>query len=79
MIWSPKSIQYYIDDSTHPYASFTPTTLNGLSGAVWPFDSGASNFIILNLAIGGDWPGPPNASTPFPSEMLVDYVRVYAN
>jgi beta-glucanase (GH16 family) len=50
-----------------------------LTGAVWPFDAGQSNFILLNLAIGGDWPGPPNAATPFPSEMLVDYVRVYTN
>jgi hypothetical protein len=53
------------------------TLLN--DGAVWPFDAGQSDFIILNLAIGGDYPGPPNSSTPFPSEMLVDYVRVYTN
>jgi beta-glucanase (GH16 family) len=33
----------------------------------------------LNLAIGGSWPGPPDSSTPFPSEMLVDYVRIYTN
>ena len=79
MIWSPKSVKYYVDDPTQLYATFTPASLNGLSGAVWPFDSGQSNFIILNLAIGGNWPGPPNAATPFPSEMLVDYVRVYTN
>jgi beta-glucanase (GH16 family) len=41
----------------------------------WVFDH--NFFIILNLAVGGDWPGPPNASTPFPARMLVDYVRVY--
>lgn len=34
-------------------------------------------FILLNLAVGGNWPGSPNASTPFPSIMMVDYVRVY--
>jgi beta-glucanase (GH16 family) len=79
MIWSPGSVAYYVDDSTHPYVTFTPTNLNGLTGAVWPFDAGQSNFILLNLAIGGDYPGPPDSSTPFPSEMLVDYVRVYAN
>jgi beta-glucanase (GH16 family) len=45
---------------------------------VWPFDSGPG-FIILNLAVGGDWPGSPDAGTPFPSQMLVDYVRVYTN
>jgi beta-glucanase (GH16 family) len=79
MIWSPKSVKYYVDDPTQPYANYTPASLNGLSGAVWPFDAGQSNFIILNLAIGGNWPGPPDATTPFPSEMLVDYVRVYTN
>ncbi len=79
MIWSKGSVSYYIDDYTHPYATYTPASLNGFSGAVWPFDSDQSNFIILNLAIGGDWPGPPDATTPFPSEMLVDYVRVYTN
>lgn len=79
MIWAPGSVKYYIDDPTQPYATFTPSSLKGLSGAVWPFDSGQGNFIILNLAIGGSWPGSPDLSTPFPSEMLVDYVRVYTN
>jgi beta-glucanase (GH16 family) len=79
MIWSPGSVAYYVDDPTHPYTTFTPMSLNGLSGSVWPFDAGQSNFILLNLAIGGDYPGPPDATTPFPSEMLVDYVRIYTN
>jgi len=35
------------------------------------------NFIILNLAVGGAWPGSPNGTTPFPSSLLVDYVRLY--
>jgi hypothetical protein len=34
-------------------------------------------FIILNLAIGGQWPGSPDQSTPLPAQMLVDYVQVY--
>jgi len=34
-------------------------------------------FIILNLAVGGNWPGNPNSQTVFPQEMVVDYVRVY--
>jgi beta-glucanase (GH16 family) len=76
MTWSPGNVQYSIDNQA--YATFTPASLSGLSGAVWPFDSGG-NFIILNLAIGGSWPGPPDATTPFPSEMLVDYVRIYTN
>jgi beta-glucanase (GH16 family) len=78
MIWSPGSVAYYVDDPTHPYVTYTTSSISGLSGAVWPFDTGA-NFILLNLAVGGSWPGSPNASTPFPSEMLVDYVRVYTN
>jgi beta-glucanase (GH16 family) len=78
MIWSPGSVAYYVDNPAQPYVTYTPSSLSGLSGAVWPFDSGA-NFIILNLAVGGDWPGSPDATTPFPSTMLVDYVRVYTN
>ena len=79
MIWSPGSVSYYVDDPTQPYVTYTPSSLSGLSGAAWPFDAGQSNFILLNLAIGGDYPGPPDSSTPFPSEMLVDYVRIYTN
>jgi len=79
MIWSPESIKYYVDSPSNVYATFTPSSLSGESGAVWPFDSGTGAFIILNLAVGGDYPGSPNSSTPFPSEVLVDYVRVYTN
>jgi beta-glucanase (GH16 family) len=79
MIWRPGSVEYYIDDPANIYATYTPTSLNGLSGAVWPFDAGQSNFLIVNLAVGGDWPGKPDGSTPFPSEMLVDYIRIYTN
>ena len=35
-------------------------------------------FLLLNLAVGGNWPGPPDADTVFPARMKVDYVRVYA-
>jgi beta-glucanase (GH16 family) len=80
MIWSPNNVQYYIDSPSNIYATYTTSSLTPLNdGAVWPFDAGQSNFIILNLAIGGDYPGPPDSSTPFPSEMLVDYVRIYTN
>ena len=78
MIWQPGSVQYYIDDPSNIYATYTPASLNSLTGAVWPFDSGNAEFFILNLAVGGSWPGSPDSSTPFPSETLVDYVRVYA-
>jgi beta-glucanase (GH16 family) len=79
MIWSKGSVSYYVDDPTQAYITYTNASLSGLNGATWPFDAGQSNFILLNLAIGGSWPGSPDSSTPFPSEMLVDYVRVYTN
>jgi len=79
MIWSKGSIQYYVDSPSNVYASFTPASAAGQSGAVWPFDSNGGGFVILNMAVGGNWPGSPAAATPFPSEMLVDYVRVYTN
>ena len=79
MIWSKGSVAYYVDDPTQPYATYTPSSLSGLSGAMWPFDAGQANFIILNLAVGGSWPGSPDGSTPFPSQVLVHYVRIYTN
>jgi beta-glucanase (GH16 family) len=80
MIWSPGSVAYYVDDPTSPYVTYTPSSLTPLNdGAVWPFDAGQANFILLNLAIGGSYPGSPDSSTPFPSNMLVDYVRIYTN
>jgi beta-glucanase (GH16 family) len=74
MIWTKGQIQYYVDEPTNVYATFTPAT----QGGTWPFDSGPE-FVILNLAVGGDWPGAPDTSTPFPSEFVMDYVRVYTN
>jgi beta-glucanase (GH16 family) len=79
MIWSEGTVAYYIDDPAKPYAAYKPTDLKKLPGAVWPFDAGKSTFILLNLAVGGDWPGPPDATTPFPSESVIDYVRIYTN
>ncbi len=78
MIWSKGIVAYYVDNPSQPYVTYTPSSISGFSGSVWPFDSGPS-FIILNLAVGGDWPGSPDANTPFPSQMLVDYVRIYTN
>lgn len=78
MIWKPGSIAYYVDDPQRPYVTFWPSSLNGMAGATWPFD-GPANFILLNLAVGGQWPGNPDASTSFPAEMLIDYVRIYSN
>ncbi len=74
MIWSPRKVQFYVDKPSNIYATLTPADLP--QGATWPFDHG-SFFLILNLAVGGVWPGNPDATTHFPAQMLVDWVRVY--
>jgi beta-glucanase (GH16 family) len=79
MIWNKGSVAYYVDDPTQPYITYTPSSIAALSGSVWPYDSGNANFIILNLAVGGSWPGSPDSTTPFPAQMLVDYVHIYTN
>lgn len=78
MIWSKGSVSYYIDDPSTPYVIYTKANISGLNDADWPFDSNA-NFILINLAVGGSWPGSPDSSTTFPAQMLVDYVRIYTN
>ncbi len=74
MSWTKGQVQFYVDDPANVYATYTPATF----GNPWPFDAGPQ-FIILNLAIGGDWPGSPDATTVFPGDMQVDYVRIYKN
>jgi beta-glucanase (GH16 family) len=69
--WSPDTVRFFIDANL--YATFRQS--DWPAGGKWVFDH--PFFIILNLAVGGDWPGPPDASTKFPQSMLVDYVRVY--
>jgi beta-glucanase (GH16 family) len=69
--WEPEVIRFYCDDVL--YATRTPADLP--AGTKWVYDH--PFFIILNVAVGGDWPGSPDATTTFPQRMLVDYVRVY--
>ncbi len=69
--WEPRVIRFYVDD--HLYATRTPADLP--KGAKWVYDH--PFFLLLNVAVGGSWPGNPDASTVFPQTMLVDYVRVF--
>ena len=69
--WSPGSIRFLVDG--RPYKTITPADLP--SGARWVFDH--PFFVLLNVAVGGNWPGPPQPSTVFPATMLVDWVRVW--
>ena len=68
--WGPDYINFYVDDKL--YNQITPNDVPG----EWVFNRGPF-YIILNVAVGGDLPGAPNAETVFPQTMLVDYVRVY--
>jgi hypothetical protein len=49
------------------------------SAAAFPAPFNKRFHLLINLAVGGNWPGSPDLSTVFPQEMVVDYVRVYAN
>src|SRR2546430_1437455 len=70
--WEPAEVRFYVDSNN--YATFQKA--NWPTGGTWVFDH--PFFILLNVAVGGNWPGSPDATTPFPQQMLVDYVRVYA-
>lgn len=69
--WEPNVIRFYVDRKL--YATRTPADLP--KGSKWVYDQ--PFFLLLNFAVGGDWPGPPDRTTKFPQQMLVDYVRVY--
>jgi len=69
--WEPTQIRFYLDSNN--YATFNKA--NWPANGTWVFDR--PFFIILNVAVGGNWPGSPDATTQFPQQMLVDYVRVY--
>ena len=69
--WDPDSVSFYVDHDL--YVRRTRADLQ--PGWKWVFDK--PFFLILNLAVGGDWPGDPDSTTVLPQTMLVDYVRVY--
>jgi beta-glucanase (GH16 family) len=70
--WEPGEIRWYVDGE-HYQTQTKWTTENGVFPA--PFDQ--SFHLILNVAVGGNWPGAPDETTTFPQRMMVDYVRVY--
>jgi beta-glucanase (GH16 family) len=69
--WEPNDIKFYFDD--YLIAERTPKDLP--EGTKWVYDH--PFFLLLNVAVGGAWPGYPDETTVFPQRMLVDYVRVY--
>jgi beta-glucanase (GH16 family) len=69
--WTTNQIKWFVD--TNQYFTASPASLPG--GATWVFTQ--PQYLILNIAVGGNWPGNPDGTTVFPQQMLVDYVRVY--
>lgn len=67
--WDKDYINFYVDDAL--YKQITPDELTG----DWVFDQ--AFYMLINLAVGGNFIGPPNENTVFPQTMYVDYVRVY--
>lgn len=70
LLWGHDSLQILVDDIPYERAS-----RQDLTDGLYPFDK--PFFFLFNVAVGGNWPGPPDDSTPFPQYMFVDYVRVF--
>lgn len=70
--WTPERIRFWFDDQL--IVERAPKDLP--PGTRWVYDH--AFYILLNLAIGGKWPGSRNEQTSFPQRLLVDYVRVFA-
>ncbi len=68
--WDPHVIRWYVDGELANLIS-----VNALDGKQWVYDH--DFFLLMNVAVGGYWPGYPDETTEFPQEMIVDYVRVY--
>lgn len=70
IVWTNNEIKWYIDDQL-----FVSASSDDVGTADYPFN--ADQFFIFNVAVGGNWPGPPDNTTSFPQRMFVDYVRVF--
>lgn len=86
--WEPGEIRWYVDDHLYSTQSFwwSSSKRDGNKGAKpakeedlnpWPAPFDQPFYIVMNVAVGGNFPGKPDKTTTFPVEMVVDYVRVY--
>ncbi|THA60939.1 glycosyl hydrolase family protein [Streptomyces sp. A0958] len=67
--WAPDSITWSVDGNVYQHRTPADT-----GGNTWAFNK--PFFLILNLAVGGYWPGDPDGNTAFPQQLVVDHVRV---
>lgn len=70
IIWDINKIEWFVDD-----VKIHTVTPQSTAGQTYPFNE--PFFMIMNVAVGGNWPGYPDTSTEFPQRMIVDYVRVF--
>lgn len=68
--WEADEIRWYVDGNL-----FSTVNKSAFGTLNYPFNE--DFFIIINLAVGGNWPGNPDATTVFPQQLVVDYVRLY--
>lgn len=68
IIWTATSIKWYVDDIFYHEIDISPA---GLSEFRHKF------FFLFNVAVGGNWPGSPDATTVFPQRLIVDYIRLF--
>ncbi len=68
IIWNSTSITWYVDDIEYHVIDITPAELSEFQN---------NFFLICNVAVGGNWPGSPDASTVFPQRMVIDYIRIF--
>ncbi|HMQ64265.1 MAG TPA: family 16 glycosylhydrolase [Flavilitoribacter sp.] len=67
--WEENSLEWFVDDRL--FYSASPVTTQ----SDYPFNE--PFFLLLNLAVGGNWPGNPDATTVFPQRFVLDYVRYF--
>jgi beta-glucanase (GH16 family) len=68
LLWKPNNLEWFVDNKE--YFSLDSSQISG-------FPMSFPQFFIFNVAVGGNWPGNPDATTVFPQSMVVDYIRVY--
>jgi beta-glucanase (GH16 family) len=68
IIWDEEKITWYLDDKQFQVIDITPDELSEFHEEF---------FFIMNVAVGGNWPGSPDGTTVFPQRMAVDYIRVF--
>lgn len=73
IVWDEDVIIWLINDQV--YHAVTAEQVENLHNARWVFNQ--PFYLLLNLAVGGLWPGYPDETTEFPQEMVVDYIRIY--